>query len=323
MPLVRFVMPLLLAVFVAIGLMPMRATRAADSYALACNPPGSLSYTLAAALASAAGDNPTLRPQPYGGSNQILPLIGSGEVAFGMATAMEVDMATKGEGDFAGRPVENLTAVANLFPFRVGFLVRSDSPIRTLADLKGKRIPNFSGHGATEATVRALLANAGLTPSDVDYVPVGNFMQQFDATNADHVDAWMASAGLPALVDLAQHVGGLRYLAIDVSPAAIEAMQKVLPLVYPVEVKPLPNIIGLDGPTKLMAYDYLLLANASVSDEVVASVARILHTQGDRLIANAPAFKAMRPEHLAKPTPIAYHHGAEHYYHVNGLSLAP
>jgi sulfonate transport system substrate-binding protein len=70
-----------------------------------------------------------------------------------------------------------------------GVLVPKDSPIRTLADLKGKKVAFGKGSSAQSVTIKAL-ASAGLTFQDIQPV----YLSPADATaafNGGNVDAWV------------------------------------------------------------------------------------------------------------------------------------
>ncbi|MDP9095343.1 MAG: aliphatic sulfonate ABC transporter substrate-binding protein [Pseudomonadota bacterium] len=69
-----------------------------------------------------------------------------------------------------------------------GVLVRADGPVRTIADLRGKRFAFTKGSSAHNVAIK-VLATAGLTPADVQQV----FLQPPDAAAAFRsgaLDAW-------------------------------------------------------------------------------------------------------------------------------------
>lgn len=68
-------------------------------------------------------------------------------------------------------------------------LVPKDSPLQTVADLKGRKVAFGKGSSAHNVTIKALAA-AGLKPSDITQV----FLSPADATaafNGGNVDAWV------------------------------------------------------------------------------------------------------------------------------------
>jgi len=219
------------------------AVVAAETYALGTTSPGSFPYTLAAALAGVCNkDSDLLRVQPFGTFEQILPLVDSGELSFALTNVVEVDAIMKAGAVSA----EHLRAVAFLFPFQIGLVVRADSGAVSVADLKGKRVPEFTTQASFQGNLKALLANGGLSDEDVERVPLANFVKEYDAMSQGQLDVILAPPGQPALADVSQRVGELRFLPIDDSPASMAAMRAISPLVYATEVKPNPNFIGID-----------------------------------------------------------------------------
>jgi len=292
---------------------------AGDIYAFGTTSPGSFNYTIAAAITGTCnkgGD--MLRVQTYGTYEQILPLVSSGEITFAAMNVLDIDAATKGAAGYAA-PLEHLQALAHLFTSSAGFMVRADSGIESLADIKGKRLSEYTTQPNMKLFTRAILATAGLADSDVEFVSVGNFSKVYDEFADGRFDVALVPVGQPALADLRQRIGELRFLPIDDSPAAIAAMQGVSPLVYITEIEPNPNLVGVDRPLKMLSYDTLLLANDQVPSVAVEKTIMCLHDNRDALVAASPRFKAFRPETMAKPGPLAYHPAAEAYYRANGL----
>src|SRR5438874_2138692 len=67
----------------------------------------------------------------------------------------------------ADGPLRNLRAIASLFPENLQVVVRDDSAVRTLADLRGKHISLGQPASGTLADARVVLAATGLTEKDM------------------------------------------------------------------------------------------------------------------------------------------------------------
>ena len=86
---------------------------------------------------------------------------------------------------------------------RLSFVVYADSDIKSVADLKGRRITSdFGGHAAINPIVTATLGNAGLTWKDVRPVPVAGALESPRALGADRVEAAWASLGMPVVREI-------------------------------------------------------------------------------------------------------------------------
>jgi TRAP-type uncharacterized transport system substrate-binding protein len=113
-------------------------------------------------------------------------------------------------------------------------------------------------------------------------------------------------------------VGGLRFLPVSDAPEAVARMQAILPQAYVTKVQPVPNLAGVDEPINAMAYDYMLVAGAHVSDERVAEIVRLLHDNKDALAESFGGFRSFRPDAMHVDIGVPYHDGAVAAYKVLG-----
>lgn len=274
---------------------------------------GTLGYSIGAAIAKVIAEKGALqaRVQPAGGTSAYLPLLHSGEIDFGIANVVEAKEAARGAGPFAGRRQENLRVVGVLFPFRVGFFVRKDSRLRTVADLKGKRIPHgFTTQLSINEIVDAYLANGGLAIRDVTPVPVPNVVRGAQDFMAGKTDAAFFAIGAGQVQEANASVGGVRFLQMSEAPEAVAAMRKLLPEAYLTTVMPRAGLAGIEEPVVTMAYDYLLLTGKHTKDEIVGKVVDVLADNSQALIDAFAGFALFDPTRMAKPQPVEYHPGA-------------
>src|SRR6185312_12177910 len=107
---------------------------AAQTFGFATMQPGTLNHTSGSAVAKVLKEKAGLNVvvQPTAGESVLIPLVSRGEAEFGIANILEVQAAK------ASAP--NLRLIGSLHPLRGAFWVRKDSNMRTMADLKGKRV---------------------------------------------------------------------------------------------------------------------------------------------------------------------------------------
>src|SRR3990172_11841333 len=132
---------------VAVGVL-IGAPASAQTYGFATLPPGTLNHTTASAVAKVLKDKAGLNMlvQPTAGDQIIVPMVSRGEADVGISNAMEVHNGFK-DG------LKDLRIIGAAHALRVGFFVRKDSNLRSVADLKGKRVPyGFSAMRALEPT---------------------------------------------------------------------------------------------------------------------------------------------------------------------------
>ncbi|HEX3063071.1 MAG TPA: TAXI family TRAP transporter solute-binding subunit, partial [Usitatibacter sp.] len=104
---------------------------------------------------------------------------GRGELAFTLGDALSDAWKGNAEAGFKA-PLKKLRAVASIYPNYVQIVATADSGIRTLADLKGKRISVGAPKSGTELNARAVLKAAGLSYSDfskVEYLAFGESVE--------------------------------------------------------------------------------------------------------------------------------------------------
>lgn len=274
---------------------------------------GTSGYSMGSAIAGVlAANGVEALVQPASGTSAYLPLLDSGELDFGIANIIETSQAMAGEGPFDGRQLENLRAVAVLYPFRVGVFVRDDSEIETVADLEGHAVTfGFTSQVTLNRVLTALMATAEVTPEEIDQVLVPNVVAGADQFAAGAADAAFFAMGSGKVTEVDASVGGVRWLPVPDSDEALARMQEIVPEAYIATVEPAPGLTGVDAPIPAMVYDYMLLAGAHVPDETVADVVRILSENREALIESFGPFRGFNPDRMRGQADVNYHDGAE------------
>jgi len=310
-----------------------RTTAAIAALLLACGaqaqvlgfgspPQGQIGYNMSSAIARVMAEDAGVqsRVQPYSGSSAVLPLVSSGELDLAVCNVLEIEEATKGTGSYDGRKQPNLRVLGVIFPLYSSIFVRKDSPIKSLDQLKGKRLPyGFSAQVTLERIVDAIIATGGLARSDIVPVLVPNVNRGADDFMEGKLDGGFFALGASKVQEVDKTVGGIRYLPVSDDPKALAAMQKLMPYAYVKLVNPSPAFAGLDGPTKLMAYDYLVTVGAHVKDDTVYRIAKAMYENKAKLAESLRAFAGWDPQTMAKEMPAPYHPGAVRFFKEKGL----
>jgi TRAP transporter TAXI family solute receptor len=309
------------AVFVAATALVATATVATPARAqmlgLGTGKQGFWTYSAGAAIAKVASDKGmNLRLQPYGGTSAYVPAVNANEIEFGLANELETNYAITGKVIYKDKPQANVRVVAILSPLYSVLFVRKDSDIKTVADLKGKRVvSDFVSQRVLDVLVQGTLANGGLSYADVQKVPVPNVAGGADAFAEGKADAFMFALGSAKVAETDAKVGGVRVLPTDPSPEAMARMRKFIPVAYPIMIQPRPGLAGVNEPTMVYAYDYLVLANSNVPEGAVYQLTKILHDSKDALSASFAALRDFNPQRMAKDMgPVQFHPGALKFY---------
>jgi TRAP transporter TAXI family solute receptor len=285
-------------------------------------PQGSIGYNMSAAIARVMSEQAGIqsRVQPYSGSSAVLPLVNSGELDLAVCNVLEIEEASRGEGMYKGRKQADLRVLGVIFPLYSSIFVRKDSPIRSLAELKGKRVPyGFSAQVTLERIIDAIIATGGLKRSDVVPVLVPNVVRGADDFMEGKLDGGFFALGAGKVAEVDKTVGGIRFLPLADDAQSLARMQKIMPYAYVTTVKPSPAFVGLDGPTKLMAYDYLVTVGKHVKDDTVYKIAKAMFENKAKLAESLKAFGIWDPKQIHKKMPAGFHPGAEKFYKEKGL----
>lgn len=286
-------------------------------------PQGSIGYNMSSAIAKAMiqGAGLQSRVQPYAGSSAVLPLVNSGELDLAVCNVLEIEEATKGEGPYNGRVQQNLRVLGVIFPLLSSLFVRKDSPIKSLADLKGKRIPaGFSAQVTLDRIIDGVLANGGVERKDIVPVLVPNVVRGADDFIEGKIDGGFFAIGAAKVLEVHKATGGIRYLPLSDDPQAVARMKKHMGYAYVTEVAPGPAFAGIDVPTKLMAYDYLISVGTHVSDDTVYRIAKAVYENKPVLVESLRAFNGFNPDLMNRAMPAAFHPGAMKFYREKGIA---
>ncbi len=258
---------------------------------------------------------------PMRGTEAVIRATDAGRAEFFYSDVTHVTAALNGEEAFKGRPAKNILAIAKLVTFPTAFMVKKDSPIKTVADLKGKRIPvGWKAFRQGLVLMEATLATAGLTLKDVRGVPTIGLITAADDFKTGKTDAGYIAPVAPKTREVDASVGGIRFLGVGNGPEQLKAAQAIRQDFYIILVKPAPHLPGILKPTYMLAFDNALLTGAHVSDEVVYKVTKALVENKAALVKGHPLFRGFNPKQASKQfSTVKYHPGAIKYYKEKGL----
>jgi len=290
----------------------LASTASAQQLGIGTMGQGTSGYSMGSAIAKVLSDNGLgALVQPSAGTSAYLPLINMGELDLGIANAIEVAEAMTGTGVFEGRALENISPAARLYPFRVGIFVRDDSGIEDIAGLAGKSVTyGYTSQVTINRVVDAILAAGGVSSSDITPVMVPNVVRGSDDFAAGRADAAFFAIGSGKVTETDAAVGGLHFLPLPDTEEAEQRLQAIVPQAYIETMQPAPNFTGIDGPTPVMSYDYMLVVGAHVPEETVAQIVSALRDNKDSLAEAFGGFRGMNPEAMMVDIGVPYHPGA-------------
>ncbi|RII83930.1 TAXI family TRAP transporter solute-binding subunit [Neopusillimonas maritima] len=246
--------------------------------------------------------------------NMNLLQAGRGELAFALADTVSEAWNGSKEAGFANK-LDKLRGLSATYNNYVQIVANADSGIRSLADLKGKRVSVGAARSGTELNARAVFKAAGLSYDDlgkVEYLPFG---ESVELMKNRQLDATLQSAGLgvASIRDLATAV------EIVVVPVPVETVEKIGNAAYQPSVIPANTYEGQTQDVQTAAIPNFLVTQSEVSDDLAYAMTKAMYENLSKLAAAHNAAKAIKPENAVKGMPVPIHPGAERYYREVGI----
>jgi TRAP transporter TAXI family solute receptor len=237
-----------------------------------------------------------------------------GEIAFTLGDALNEAWKGNEEAGFKS-PLKKLRTVAAIYPNYIQIVANADSGIKTLADLKGKRVAVGAPKSGTELNARDILKGAGMSYKDfakVEYLPFG---ESVELIKNRQLDATLISAGLgvAAVRDLATAV------KIVIVPVPADVIAKIGEAAYQSATIPANTYGGQADAVPTVAIQNFLVTHDGVPTDTVYKMTKAMFDHLPELHAAHAAAKAIAKESAPKDPPVPLHPGAEKYYREAGL----
>ncbi|MEU1587446.1 TAXI family TRAP transporter solute-binding subunit [Micromonospora sp. NPDC005710] len=261
---------------------------------------------LAGQLSGATGGKLTGTAAETGASVQNVEQLVAGQydVAFSLFdTAVN---AVEGKGSFtAPQPVQ---ALARIYDNYTQVVVRKDSGITSVADMRGKRISTGSPKSGTEVIANRLLEAAGLDPAKDIRAQRLDLTKTVEGIKDGSVDGFFWSGGLPTggLTDLFTTAGD-SVTFVDLSP--------LLPKMTALSPGYQGGTIGRDAyrtatDTPTIVVPNVLLVRKDLDANVACAITRTVFDKRDALAQANPAAKGISLEKARRTLPVPLHRGA-------------
>ncbi|WP_435054740.1 TAXI family TRAP transporter solute-binding subunit [Micromonospora aurantiaca (nom. illeg.)] len=234
-------------------------------------------------------------------SAQNVRLVGAGEAELGFTQA---DVLPPREPEHP-----SVLAVARVYDDLLHLVTRAGGPIRTLGDLRGRRVSVGADGSGTEITATRLLAVAQLGGDRVRQEHLG-LDDSVAALREGRIDAFFFSGGLPVrgVADLAQRTS-LRI--VDLGDWT-EPLRRAYGQVY--VTRDVPRSVYRAAPVSTVANPNYLIVRADLPAALVREVTRLLMDRREELAAAHPAAGRMSPRSAIVTTPLPLHPGAAQWY---------
>lgn len=291
-----------------------------DSIIIATGGTSGTYYPLGGGMAQIFTDKAKMNStaQSTGASVENMRLIKDGEVDLAFTQSDIADYASKGEVMFKeGGAIGNLKAIASLYNETVQIIVAKDSPIKSVEDLKGKRVSVGAPGSGTEANAQQILEAYGITFEDLGKADRLAFGESTSFIQDGTLDAAFVTAGTPtAAVNELAATKGVRVLNIDAEHISniIEkypyyAEQGIDAGTYP----------GFDEKVTTVAVKAQLVARAELDETVVYNLTKSLFENLDSLKNVHKKAEEIIMEEALKGVSLELHPGAAKFFDEKGV----
>jgi len=251
------------------------------------------------------------------GSVDNVRLIGTKQSDIAFATSVAIVQGVNGDGPFKGTKY-SVAGLANIYPQYLWAVTVEGTNIKTLKDLKGKRVSTSNPGSGSEVDAANLLRTVGLSFNDIkrERLPP---QQAADALKDRRIDALLHTAGQrqPAWEDIA-NTPGTTIKFLDTSGAVADLQKEWGEAAYFKLMLPKGTYKGQDAEVPMVGGGNCLIVRPDLPDDLVYRITKILLDNLDELAKVHPEARNIKLETAAN-TPVPLHPGAARYYKEKGL----
>ncbi|MEI2387955.1 TAXI family TRAP transporter solute-binding subunit [Breoghania sp. JC706] len=286
------------------------SAQAADRVSIGTGGTGGVFYAVGAGMADVInkhGDGITAKAEVTGASIENIRRVSMGEMTMGFSSASVLYAGANGEDPFEEK--QNVAAIAYLYPAMLQIAAMKDANVKSIADLKDKRISvGPPGSNSSVIAERLLKAYGAYNESNIQYL---SYSEATNAMKDGNLDATMVLAGIPAsaLIELATSED-VTFVPVD--EAKLAELLKDYPF-YAVDMLPGGTYRGTDQDTPQLADPAILFTAADADENLVYNVTKTLFDNLKELGAVHPMAKLISLKKGPK-TPIPLHPGAKRYF---------
>jgi TRAP transporter TAXI family solute receptor len=323
----------LLVLLIAVGLVIMgytkvqaQETQLTEKASIATHPVGSFFNVFGIALAGVITRHSPIKAlvKATGGTSAWLPLMDSREVDLGVIGGDDLYDAYRGTGMFEstrkGKGFNVCLHQMGAYSGGQSFIVRDDSDIKTIADLKGKRVGwGFPSHTAMLVYTKGILDMWGISENDIKKVMFNDIFEGVRGVGEGKADATIIAAGAPVVTEI-NAVKPLRFL--DVAPRIDSEMNKKLQAFTvgsSLHLNKANTSPGLTKDTILTRGQIALAVRKDFSEKASYEIAKALWEHCAELAPSHPLLRTWKQENMVNATlKVPYHPGAIRLYKEKG-----
>lgn len=286
---------------------------------IASGPAGGTWYPLGGALAKIIQEKipGTVVSVQQGGGEANLQGLEQKMYDIGISYSHTAYEALQGKESFKA-PLKNIAALASLYPSALQWVVRADSNIKQIDDLKGKRISPGPKGLSGETMTRLTLQVHGLKFEDmskverVSYSDSASLLQDRQIDMYDPITTWPA----PSIQEIAQTGSGVRLLPLR--PEKMDELKKLNPGYSYVTIKA-GTYKGQTEDAPSLGSNAILAIRKDMPEDLAYKIAKVIYENLNELKSVHVSLEYMNKDTIAKDLGLPLHPGVEKYYKEAGI----
>jgi uncharacterized protein len=275
-------------------------------------------YPLGGGIANIIQENTKTKAtaQVTGASVENMRLLSKKEVELAFSQSDIADYASKGTEMFKEGAVQNLNAIGGLYLETIQIVAPGGSTIKTVADLKGKRVSVGAPGSGTEVNARQILEIYGMTFDDMKTERL-SFGDSANKIQDGLLDAAFITAGAPtaAVNELAATKG---VIIIPLEADKVGQLTKKYPF-YVEQVIPGKTYPKQDADIRTVAVKAIMTVRADLAEGLVYDITKAMYENTSKLEAINAKAKEIQASEAVAGISIPIHPGAEKYFKEKGV----
>jgi uncharacterized protein len=236
---------------------------------------------------------------------------GDAEIAFSQTDI--ASYAIEGKLMFENKKVDNVKAIATLYPETIQIVTTEKSRIKSVEDLKGKKVSVGAPGSGTVANAEQILEMYGMTFEDIEKQDL-SFDESTQGIQDGTIDAAFVTAGTPT--GAVESLGASEDVVIvPIDQEKIDALIEKYPFYVKEEIP--SGTYGLEAAVTTVAVQAMLVASNDLSETVVYDITKAIFENLDK-VTHAKG-KLIKVENALNGVGIEVHPGAQKYFDEKGV----
>ena len=278
-------------------------------------------FPLGGAMAKIFNDNIegiVANVQSTGASVENIGLISKGEAEIAFVQNDITYYAYTGTESFEGKgEIKDIRGMAMIYPELVQIIATEESGIKSVEDLKGKKVAIGASGSGVEANARQVLAVHNMTYDDLGKADYLSFNEAADQLKNRQIDAAFITAGVPtsAVTEISQTS---KIKIIPIESNKISELKKDYPF-YTEVIIPANTYNGQSSDTTTAAVMAMLVVPESLDEDLVYKMTKAIFEQRQTIIDTHSRGNDINLETAIEGMPIELHPGSQRYYDEQGV----